>query len=245
MGVHPFERPFHRLRQPRRGLAILAHPVGIRIEDRRRIRARVERRFHAFRVPEIREDASTGRTPLDDGECGIRHHRRIDGPVLHRRNRRGDGADAGHAHRIDGDAVPTKQKRQQHVRRRAWRRHAGDPTFQVFDRLRRTSRRSHEHEARKSEHRHERDQCASLGRHLDRVVVEPADDVSAAAHERLQRLCAAGMILQLHVEAGVTIEAELAREGGGKVRQLVLAANRQAHAMGTGCRWTRTRHRHE
>src|SRR5262249_42701442 len=88
-----------------------------------------------------------------------------------------------------------------------------------------------EDESRKSQHRDKRDQTAPLGRHLNRVIVETADDVGAAADERLQRLRTAGEILQLDVEPFLAIEPELLRERRRQVDHLILAADRDPDAV--------------
>ena len=97
-------------------------------------------------------------------------------------------------------------------------------------------RRGDEHQAGKSQHRDERDELAALGGHLNRVIVEARHDVGAAADQRLQRLRAAGEILQLDVEPFVAIEPELLRERRRQVDHLVLPADRDPHVARH--RWT-------
>ena len=82
----------------------------------------------------------------------------------------------------------------------------------------------------------------SFGRHLNRVIVEAGHDVRAAADQRLQRLGAAGEVLQLRVDALLAIEAELLRERRRQVDHLVLAADRDSHVAHAVRSRARTRH---
>jgi hypothetical protein len=65
------------------------------------------------------------------------------------------------------------------------------------------------------------------------VIVEAGYDVGAPADERLQRLRAAGEILQVDVEPFVLVEAQLLGQRRRQVDHLVLAADGEAdlHAV--------------
>src|SRR5262249_54881568 len=85
------------------------------------------------------------------------------------------------------------------------------------------------HEARKTQEADERDELASFRRHLNRVIVEARDNVRAPADERLQRLRSALVVLQLDVEAFVSVEPEFLRERRRQVHHLIRSADGQAH----------------
>ena len=72
------------------------------------------------------------------------------------------------------DAVLLEQVRQKHLRRRAGGGDAGKVPFQILDlcQLASALRRGREHEPGKSKHGDKRDELASVGRHLNRVVVK-------------------------------------------------------------------------
>jgi hypothetical protein len=88
-------------------------------------------------------------------------------------------------------------------------------------------RRRDEDQPGKAEHVHERDERTAFSRHLNRVVVEPRHDVRAAADERLQRLRAAGVVLELDVEPFFLVVPELLGERRRQVDELILAAHGQ------------------
>src|SRR5206468_8733790 len=87
---------------------------------------------------------------------------------------------------------------------------------------------------REPEHRCKRHERPAFRRHLDRVVVESRHHVGAATNQRLQRLGAARVILQLHLEPFFPIEPELASERGRQINELVLTADCDANAVDRG-----------
>jgi hypothetical protein len=66
------------------------------------------------------------------------------------------------------------------------------------------------------------------------VIVEPGDNIRTAAHQRLQRLGAAGVILQFDVEPFQFVKPQFLRERRRQVDELILAAHREAHVGSPG-----------
>ena len=68
------------------------------------------------------------------------------------------------------------------------------------------------------------------------MIVETRHDVRAAADERLQRLRAAGEILEVDVEALLLVETQLLRQRRRQVHHLVLPTDREPYRRAAALR---------
>ena len=82
-----------------------------------------------------------------------------------------------------------------------------------------------QHDAGEAAELDHRPDVLALGLHADGVLVGAGDDVDRAADQRLQRLRAAGEIVDRHVEALLLEIAELLGDGQRQVVQQALAAD--------------------